>query len=349
MLTTDGTFYYPSSPGTTTPQPITANVAIPLAAQGQTTQVTIPAYISSARVWFADGTLQFSVVDTQSGPGLVEPTSVNPDDPSADVNWGFVELTFNAEYGLFANLSFVDFVGLPLGMELQTSSSGTLSVVGMPPDAVTQVCDNLKGKASEDGQPWDQLCVTDASGNLIRVVAPSTLISSDGSAFSGYWDDYVDQVWQQYSSQQLTIDTQNAAGDVACTSDGNTISCDGDNRGYTKPSAADIFGCNSGPFAIEQSDNDIHQAVVPRICAALHRATLDIAGGNVQPSLLPSAYYQSDVNNWYSAFVHQVEADGRGYAFSYDDVAPESSEDISGAVAAADPVLLTVFVGGSSA
>jgi hypothetical protein len=106
MLTTDGKFYYVSSPGTTTPQPITANVAIPLAAQGQTTQVTIPDFISSARVWFADGTLQFYVVDTETGPGLVEPQSVNPDDPSADVNWGFVELTFNAEYGLFANLSF---------------------------------------------------------------------------------------------------------------------------------------------------------------------------------------------------------------------------------------------------
>jgi hypothetical protein len=348
MVTANGAFYYIASPGTTTPQLITANVAIPLAAQGQTTQVTIPDYISSARVWFADGTLDFYVVDTQYGPGLVEPTSVNPNDPSADVNWGFVELTFNAEYGLFANLSFVDFVGLPLGMELQTSSSGTQSALGMPADAVSQVCNLLKGKASEDGQPWDQLCVTDDSGNLIRVVAPSTLISTDGNAFSSYWDDYINQVWQQYTSQQLTINTQAGAGNVACTSDGNTITCAGDNSGYTKPSAADIFGCNSGPFAIAQSDNDVHQAVVPRICAAIHRATLDQAGGNVQPALPPSAYYQSDVNNWYSAFVHQVEAEGKGYAFPYDDVAPNDNENVSGSVAAGDPTLLTVFIGGSS-
>ena len=273
---------------------------------------------------------------------------MNPDDPSANVNWGFVELTFIAQSGLFANLSFVDFVGLPLGMQLQTSSSGTQSALGMPPDAVSQVCKLLKGKASQDGQPWDQLCVTDNSGNLIRVVAPTTLISNDANAFSTYWDNYINQVWQQYTSQQLTINTQTGAGDVACTSDGNTITCAGDNSGYSKPTAEDIFGCNTGPFAIAQSDNAVHQAVVPRICAAIHRATLDQTGGNVQPSLPPSTYYQSTVNNWYSAFVHQVESQGKGYAFPYDDVAPNNNENVSGSVAASDPTLLTVFIGGSS-
>ena len=341
MLTTDGSFYYAQSLGTTTPQAITANIAISLAGPGQTTQITIPDYISSARVWFADGTLSFSVVDTQYGPGLVEPTVANPDNPSVSVNWGFVELTNNEEDGLFANLSFVDFVGLPLGLQLDTSSSGTQSALGVPPDAVTQVCNDLKGKAAEGGQPWDQLC-----SNPLRVASPATLISSDANAFVGYWDSYVNDVWQKYTSTQLTINTQSSTGQVACTSDGTSISCASDNRPYPKPSSADIFGCNSGPFAIEESDNDVHRAVLPRLCAALNRATLLLQGGEVQPSLPPSEYYTTEVNNWYSAFVHRREVDGKGYAFSYDDVASSVAESVAGAVSARDPRLLTVFVGG---
>lgn len=320
-----------------------------MAGQGQTTQITIPDYISSGRIWFADGTLNFYVVDTQYGPGLVEPTAVNPNDPSADVNWGFIELTNNSEDGLFANLSFVDFVGLPLGMQLSTTSSGTQSALGLPPDSVSTVCNNLKGKASEDGQPWDSLCVSSSGGDLVRVIAPSNLISNSADSFNNYWESYVDAIWAQFTSQTLYVNTQSAPGNVSCTSsDNSTLNCEGDNRAYSKPSSTDIFGCNTGTFAIEDTDNDVHLAVVPRLCAAFNRATLHLPGGDVQPSLPPSMYYTAFPNNWYSAFVHQAEVDGRGYAFSYDDVTPNTGDDVAGIVAATDPDVLTVFVGGYS-
>lgn len=60
MLKPDGTFYYPSStPSQTIPELITANCAIQLGAKGSTTHITIPGYISSARIWFAEGELRF--------------------------------------------------------------------------------------------------------------------------------------------------------------------------------------------------------------------------------------------------------------------------------------------------
>lgn len=348
MLSTSGSYYYLDSSVGSTPQKITADVALPLNGPGQTTTLTLPDYISSARVWFADGTLTFYAVGTQYGPGLVEPTTQNPSDASADTNWGFVELTFKSGYGLYANLSFVDFVGLPLGIQLTSGSSGTQQALGLPANAVSQVCDHLKGQAAQDGQPWDQLCMNDANGNLLRVVAPPTLISQNASAFGNYWDDYVNEIWQQYTSEQLTINTQSSPGEVACTSDGNVITCAGDSSSYSKPAAEDIFGCSSGTFATQDSDNDVHLAVVPRICAAFNRATLHLKGGNVQPSLPPSKYYTSHPNNWYSAFVHQIESDGKGYAFSYDDVSPSEQDNTSGSVYAPDPEVLTVFIGGAS-
>ena len=345
MLTKEGTFYYPTA-SSTTPTPIDADVAIPLAGQGQSIDIAIPDYISSARLWFADGTLSFLTVVTSSGIGLVEPTAANPNDPSADVNWGFMELTYTTDGVLYANLSFVDFVGLPVSMSL-AAGGGTQTALGVGPDGVSQLCEKLQEQAKADGQPWDNLCVYNSANQLIRVVSPSNLLASDAASFADYWSEYIDSVWSQYSSTPLTIDTQASAGKVTCTTSGDVMTCEGDDRTYTKPTAQDIFGCSSGPFTVLESDNAVHQAVVPRLCAAFHRATLHIQGGNVQPSLPPTQYYQATPNNYYSKLVHEIETDGKGYAFPYDDVTPSSQYDTAGVVTGGDVQLLTIFVGGS--
>lgn len=349
MLTPSGSFYYPQDTGNEVPQAVTADVAIKLPARGQSLEIAIPGYVEGARIWFAEGKLDFAIVNTPSGPALVEPTAINPDDASAELNWGFVELTYIAGYGLFANLSFVDFVGMALGMRLDTKSSEAQVVKGVPKDAVQQVCRKLKQHSGVDGKSWRDLCVTGSNGKTLRVISPSALLSQQPNAFSRFFTRYVDRVWERYASSPLLIDTQGGAGKVSCTVSGEQLKCEGDNRGFSKPSASDIFGCNAGPFAIQPSDNQVHKAVVPRLCAAFHRGTLLAKGGHEQPRLKPSRYYKARPSNWYSAFVHEVELDGRGYAFAYDDVAPSVHDEVSGAVASADPHLLTVFVGGMAA
>ncbi|KAL9081089.1 MAG: hypothetical protein Q9157_000294 [Trypethelium eluteriae] len=349
VLQTDGTWLYPNANGASVPQPITGNIALPLGGQGSTTTITLPDYISSGRIWFAaNGDLQFFVVESGTGgSSLVEPSSANPHDPSAAVNWGFVELTNTEDDGLFANISYVDFVGLPLGMSL-SGGGGLQTAQGLPANAVSSICNDLKAQADSDGQPWDQLCVTDVNGNPLRVIAPSDYSSVNSDAFSNYWTDYINQVWQKYSSQPLTINTQVSAGDVQCTVSDGLLNCNGDNRGYAQPIASDIWGCNSGPFAIEAGDNDVHRAVVPRLCAAFDRSTLLLAGGNTQPGLGSSAYYTVSPTNFYSKFIHQYELDGRGYAFPYDDVNPDGASNASGELSDGTPSSLTVTVGGPS-
>ncbi|TKA79678.1 hypothetical protein B0A55_04082 [Friedmanniomyces simplex] len=349
MLQPDGSWLYPTcDPTVSTPQAVTANVAIPLGGQGSTTQVTLPGYISAARVWFAAGNLEFFTVysTATNGPSLVEPSAVNPSDPSAAVSWGFVELTNTEAGGLYANISYVDFVGLVLGMSLLSGDGSTQSAKGLQPNAVSTICSLLEAQTAKDGMPWTDLCQVDASGTPLRVIAPSDYVASNPDAFSAYFPDHVSEVWTHYSTNTLTIDTQAAAGKVACTVQGDLLTCAGDNRGYARPIAGDIFGCNSGPFAIEADDNDVHRAVVPRLCAAFDRATLLMTGGDSQPGLASTSYYQSAPTNWYSAFVHQNEVDGKGYAFSYDDVNPDGDVNQSGVVADADPQVLTVIVGG---
>ena len=340
----DGAFYYPPSTSSVVPVEITEDVAIALGGQGSSTSLTLPDYVSSGRIWVAAGDLTFYVVDAGGVTGLVEPSSTNPDDPSADINWGFVEFT-NNDAGIYADVSYVDFVGMPLGLSLE-STDGTQTAEGVAAAAVSQVCSALQAQAAIDGAPWGELCVTDSDGTLIRVIAPSDYISLDGSSFDGYWTDYVNQVWNYYTTNTLTIDTQTSSGEVACTVIAGELTCNGDNRGYAQPVAADIFGCNSGPFAIESTDNDIHRAVVPRLCAAFDRSTLLLSGGNIQPSLPSSYYYTVSPTNYYSKFVHKSELDGLGYAFGYDDVTPDGDTSVAGVVDDANPEVMTVIIGG---
>ncbi|KAK5124837.1 hypothetical protein LTR08_005588 [Meristemomyces frigidus] len=351
FLQPDGTWFYPTSDASqSSPVEITANIAIAVGGEGSTTKISLPDYMSSGRIYFANGDLQFYTVwssDT-NGPGLVQPSSSNPDDPNAGINWGFVELT-NTAAELYSDLSYLDFVGLPLGLSLDAGDGTTQTAEGVQPTAVASICSTLVSQAAVDGQPWGDLC-QEYEGNIIRVIGPQDYMSLNPNAFAEYLMDYVNQVWAYYETNTLTIDTQALAGEVACTVQGGLLQCAGDNRGYAQPVANDIFGCNSGPFAIEDTDNDVHVAVVPRLCAAFDRSTLMLDGGNVQPSLAAFNFYTTAPTNYFSKLVHEQEMDGKGYAFAYDDVVPDNGADQSGKVVdgSGDPQLLSVIIGGSS-
>jgi hypothetical protein len=344
MLAKDGSWYYPDAGGSASPVPITGDVAIPLGPQGSTTKIKLPDYISSARIWFADGTLAFFILAQGSNQALIQPSAANSADPSAATNWGFVELTNSADGGVYANISFVDFVGLVLGMTL-SGSAGDQSALGLSADATKSICADLVTQAGIDGMPWDKLCLTDTKGNALRVLSPSDYISSNPDAFSDYWTKYIDDVYTKYSTETLTIDTQSGIGKVACTVSGDSMTCEGDEIPYEKPTPTDIFGCASGAFANRGSAT--HLLVLPCLCAAFNRGTLLLDGGNVQPALSSTMYYTTSPNNHYSRIVHKYEIDGKGYAFSYDDVNP-GRENESGVVVDLTPTLLTVVVGGPS-
>jgi hypothetical protein len=197
-----------------------------------------------------------------------------------------------------------------------TRGDGTTETVrGIPPNGINNICKLLAEQQSRDGQPWGSLCQSGSNGPL-RVVAPYPYMASGNGAFNTYYRGYVDNVWKRYRNRDLIIDTQSSAGRVACRVNAGTLTCAGDNRGYAKPSPGDIFGCNSGPFAIQGSDNAIHKAVVPRLCAAFNRGTLLYAGGNIQPNLPANRYYKTRPNNRYSGIVHRNQPDRKGYAFS---------------------------------
>ncbi len=327
----------PSSPVT----PI-ADYSIPLGASGSAgTTVNLNDYVIGGRVWFSVGQkLQF-FVNPGTVPGLVQPALVSSD-PNWATNWTFCEFTFNSA-NLYANISYVDMVALPVSMA-STGSGGSQSVSPLPSGALASIASGLQAQHASDGAPWDRLVVTDSSGAVLRVMAPS----HSPVDFGGYWDDYLNRVWSHYASTALTVNGQGSIGSYTGTVSGGAIVFSGLNTNgvpFTKPSAVDIFGCASGP--LYNSGSDARGAIAARLAAALNRSSLLVSGGNNQPDgVTPSQYYQDAITNHYARLVHQYAS--IGYAFPYDDVGATGSAPVDGHIQDGAPTSWTITLGAGS-
>jgi hypothetical protein len=339
LLQSDGvTPYYPSSPSSNGSQ-LAMNCAIALGAPGNTRIVTIP-QLAGARVWFSvNSPLTFLL---NPGPGLVEPSVTNPSDPNINSYWDFCELTFNS-FQVFANITYVDFVSLPISLTLTNTSGDTQHVSGMPSNGLDTICAGLRAQDASDHAGWSNLVVT-SNGTNLRALSPNNGIVMNNSLFSGYYDSYVNAVWSKYSNATLTIDTQAFWGSVNGEVSNETLIFSGIGS-WKKPSTADIFNCSSGAFS--NTAGEIGN-IAARLCAGFNRSTL-LLDNNEPDDEDPSTYYQTSPTNHYSRIVHAANLDGRGYAFPYDDVHPTNGEDLSGSVADSSPQLLTVTVGGNGA
>ncbi|KAJ5173007.1 hypothetical protein N7492_005600 [Penicillium capsulatum] len=341
LLQSDGkTPYYPTSPSDTLTA-LSQDCAIPLGPSGGSVTVTIP-HLAGARLWFVrDGKLTFFV---NPGPALVEPSPSNPADPNYNLFWDFCEFTWNSAQ-LYVNITYVDFVTLPIALALTTTSGETKVVEGLPADGLDRVCAGLREQNARDGAGWDKLVITNNGANL-RACAPNTGITLDNSLFKDYYAAYVNEVWSKYAGTTLTVNTQAAAGDVTARVANGKLAFSTGGIAYDQPSTADIFNNSSGAFAV--TGDSTHDAITARLAAGFNRSTL--LSNPMQPNGEQVAhYYQNAVTNHFARICHEVTLGGRGYAFPYDDVAPSDGEDQSGSVFDSNPKLLTVTVGGLAA
>ncbi|KAK1918151.1 hypothetical protein P3342_000871 [Pyrenophora teres f. teres] len=312
------TIYQPSTPATVQ-SPLQADVAIPLGAPGNTVYVRIPK-IAGGRIWFSIGAKLTFLLNP--GPAVVEPSVTNPSDPNFNLNWTFCEFTYN-DAQLFANISYVDFVSIPIALTLESSQAQTQTVPGMRPDGF---------QAIANGQP-------------LRVLSPNNLLVGKAGAWGNYWDGYVQAVWNKFRNEDMIINTQAAAGNLRGRVQSNNQLQFPEAGNFDQPTAADIFSCSTGPFAT--GANAARNAVIPRLAAAFNRSILLNTPSNQFPNgSNPSQYYKDPTTNHYSRLVHDVQKDGRGYAFPYDDVVPDGGQDVAGTLFAGSPTLFTIAVGG---
>lgn len=343
LITADGSIYKPiaNQKGVVTPIPESANCGIRLGALGSTTTIVMPVHLLQGRVYISDGELDIGVLPGDYGSFLQMPSFAAASDPNYNTSFGFVEANM-PDTCMWANPTYVDFTGLPLGLELQFDDA-TVNVTGLPSGGISKLCQKLKEEEDKDKYPWSELCINDENGHPFRVLSPQHKADS----FEDYYDEYIDQVWQSLAKTGIKFDLQDGSPLVPCSFSGDQMLCDRPGTPFPKPKTADIWGCNSGPFA--QTTDSCYNMIGARLCAAFHRATLLLPGGDVQPNVTSDHYYPEGVpHNKYASLLHQVQTDHQGYAFPYDDVKPDASSEVSGLFSGDNPRVLRIVVGGYS-
>ncbi|MFJ9150366.1 glycoside hydrolase family 64 protein [Streptomyces sp. NPDC102270] len=309
----NGTFHvWPAggNPPTNAPD---ASIAGP--ANGQAMTLRMPKF--SGRVYFSYG--QKLVFKLTTG-GLVQPAVQNPSDPNRNILFNWTEYTLN-DSGLWINSTQVDMFSAPYAVGVKAGDGTVRNTGHLKPGGYNGFFSALRGQPGG----WANLIQTRSDGTVLRALAPGHGIEA-GALPANVMDDYVNRVWQKYSTSTLTVtpfgdqpntkyygrvsgnvmNFTNGAGAVVTT--------------FQKPDSDSIFGC----YKLLDAPNDLVRGPISRtLCAGFNRSTL-LTNPN-QPDTSGSGFYTDGVTNHYARKIHAQMADGKAYAFAFDDVGNHES------------------------
>ena len=309
----NGTFHaWPTGGNPPTPAP-DASIAGPGA--GRSTTIRLPKF--SGRIYFSYG--QKLVFKLTTG-GLVQPAVQNPSDPNHDILFNWSEYTLN-DSGLWLNSTQVDMFSAPYAVGVQRSDGTTVSTGHLKSGGYNGVLNDLRGRSGG----WAGLIQTRSDGTVLRALAPGHGLESGGLPAS-VMDDYVNRVWQKYTSATLTVTPfadQPGTRYFGRVSGGVMNFTDGAGAvvtSFQKPDADSVFGCHK----LLAAPNDRVRGPISRtLCAGFNRSTLLVDPN--QPDASSANFYQDAVTNQYARAIHAQMADGKAYAFAFDDVGDHES------------------------
>jgi hypothetical protein len=285
-----------------------ASIAGP--ADGQSVTIQVPKF--SGRVYFSYG--QKLVFKLTTG-GLVQPAVQNPSDPNRGIVFNWSEYTLN-DSGLWLNSTQVDMFSAPYAVSVQSTTGSSQTTGHLKPGGYNAFFNALRGQSGG----WGGLIQTASDGTVLRALAPGHGVES-GALSGGVLDDYINRVWQKYSTSTLTVTPfadQPAIkyyGRVSGTQMNFTDTSGAVVTSFQKPDADSVFGC----YKLLDAPNDLVRGPISRtLCAGFNRSTLLI--NSDQPDTSSASFYQDAVTNQYARHVHAQMADGMAYAFAFDDV-----------------------------
>ncbi|HEV7935307.1 MAG TPA: beta-1,3-glucanase family protein [Actinomadura sp.] len=287
------------------------DVSIAGPGNGGSTAIRVPRGMSG-RVYFSLGRkLNFFLTPD----GLVQPAPWAAGDSNRDILFDWSEFTYN-DAGLWLNSSQVDMFAIPHAVSVTNGSGATKSTGTLVANGRDNLINAMK---SQPG--WAGSVYTRSDGTVLRVLAPGKATDA-GQLGATYLDPYITGAWNAYTSKTLTVvpfadqPATKYYGHTSGTTMTFTNSAGQQVASFNKPSSADVWGC-AGNLA---APNDQVVGPISRtLCAALNRGTLGTI--DTQPSTDAAAFYQNNPTNQYAKAVHANMADGKAYAFAFDDVA----------------------------
>lgn len=308
----DGVFH--PWPGGTIPPSPAPDASIPGPADGASATIRIPKF--SGRIYFSYGRkLDFRLTTG----GLVQPAVQNPTDPNRDILFNWSEYTLN-DGGLWINSTQVDMFSAPYAVGVRRADGTTATTGHLVPGGYQGFFDALRAQPG-----WGGTIQTRADGTVLRALAPGHAIEA-GTLAPTVLDDYIDRVWSRYSTATLTVTPfadrpdlvyrGRVSGDHMDFTDGSGAVV----TSFQKPDSDSVLGC----YKRLDAPNDLVRGPIARtLCAGFNRTTL--LTNPDQPDTSAAGFYADPVTNVYAREVHARMADGRAYAFAFDDVGAHES------------------------
>ncbi|MCV2460326.1 glycoside hydrolase family 64 protein, partial [Streptomyces sp. ICN988] len=294
-----------------TPAP---DASIPGPAAGQTKTIRIPKL--SGRIYFSYGQkLDFRLTTG----GLVQPAVQNPSDPNRDILFNWSEYTLN-DGGLWLNSTQVDMFSAPYTVGVQRADGGVTSAGQLEPGGYHGVFDALRAQPG-----WGGLIQTRPDGTVLRALAPLYGVET-GALPASVMDDYINRVWQKYATTTLTVTPFGDRPDIKYFGrvSGNVMNFTNTSgtvvTSFQKPDASSVFGCHR---LLDAPNDQVRGPISRTLCAGFNRSTL-LSNPN-QPDPSSAGFYQDAVTNHYARIIHDRMADGKAYAFAFDDVGNHES------------------------
>ncbi|MER7780512.1 glycoside hydrolase family 64 protein [Streptomyces sp. NPDC096191] len=308
----NGTFHaWPAGGNPPTPAP---DASIPGPAAGQTKTIRIPKL--SGRIYFSYGQkLDFRLTTG----GLVQPAVQNPSDPNRNILFNWSEYTLN-DSGLWLNSTQVDMFSAPYTVGVQRGDGSVISAGKLKAGGYNAVFNALRAQPG-----WGGLIQTRPDGTVLRALSPLYGLET-GALPAAVLNDYINRVWQKYATSTLTVTpfgnqpSTKYFGRVSGNVMNFTNSSGAVVTSFQKPDASSVFGCHR----LLDAPNDLVRGPISRtLCAGFNRSTL-LSNPN-QPDPSAANFYKDSVTNHYARIIHDRMADGKAYAFAFDDVGNHES------------------------
>lgn len=258
----------------------------------------------------------------------------NPSDPNHGIRWELVEFSW-ADNGLWVNTSRVDAYQYPMGVELWGAQGANNAY--MKAGELMSHQDILDLFRTQMKSSPFSACYTESGfeGDNHKgiIMQPSKIAAfKEGGEAENYFQDYIDRIWQAFSSKQL-VANQGERGIWRGGVSGQSLTMVGELGAFNgvtatvpyKPTTQDVIE-GKGALATGSEQDKALQA---QLCGAISRGVVDVntPSGVEQNWGDASKFFVTDVHNRYVAFFHQtnVSHDGKTYAFAYDDTFDQSS------------------------